>query len=149
MRAGFGIALSIAASLSYQTSPAEQSHRHISKMPARKSKPITFDPQAWPASWVLELIAQGNIHAFYISAVWKRCRAEALKEQHGECQLCAAKGKRVPATTVHHVHPLRQRPDLALSLLDERGRRQLLALCDSCHWHEHHEAAEQINQERW
>jgi 5-methylcytosine-specific restriction endonuclease McrA len=108
-----------------------------------------YDVHSWPACWILELIATGKLHAFYISPAWRKARAEVIAAQHGECQECAGKGKRVTASMVDHVKPLRERPDLALSMHDEHGKIQLRALCDSCHWHKHHKARPHINVERW
>ncbi len=48
--------------------------------------------------WIPQLIARNDLHAFYISKAWLHLRAEVLKEQHYECQLCKAKGLYVPAT---------------------------------------------------
>lgn len=50
---------------------------------------------------------------------------------------------------VHHVHPLRERPDLALSEYDERGQINLICLCESCHWERHHQRKQIEIPERW
>lgn len=118
-------------------------------MKKKQSGVPQYDVTAWPACWILDLIAADNLHAFYVSGPWRKVRAEVIRDQHGECQACATKGLRVPASMVDHVIPLRQRPDLALSKRDERGKIQLRALCDSCHWHKHHKAKPKINVERW
>lgn len=110
---------------------------------------MKYNPHSWPASWILSLIGSGCLHDFYISPQWRRVRDRVLREQHGECQDCAKRGRVVKATTVHHEHPLRQRPDLALSLVDERGKRQLTAICESCHWNRHHKKRAILTQERW
>ncbi len=115
----------------------------------RKNDTPQYDVTAWPACWILELIATNRLHAFYISGAWRKVRAEVIRDQHGECQACAAKGLRVAANMVDHIKPLRERPDLALSKRDEYGKLQLRALCDSCHWHKHHKAKTPINEERW
>lgn len=112
---------------------------------------LPYDPDSWPACWILKLIAEKNIHAFYDSRLWLKARAKAMEQQHHLCWDCAhqtpAKVNR--ATTVHHVHELRQRPDLALSQTDEEGRVNLVCLCASCHWKRHHKQPEPVTQERW
>lgn len=110
-----------------------------------------FNPDLWPASWILSLIAANDLHAFYTSGLWKALRLEVLKEQKGRCYDCARKS---PARIrrgvhVHHVNPVRLRPDLALSKFDEFGRVNLVCLCDSCHWDRHHERKQIRIPERW
>lgn len=94
--------------------------------------------------WIKELIVNNRVHEFYNSPLWKRKKKEILKGQHYECQRCKARGKYTPARTVHHKKYLRRRPDLALE--DDN----LEAICDSCHYDEHHkEKSGFINEERW
>ena len=99
-----------------------------------------YNPDSWPAVWVLQLIANGNLHSFYTSREWKRLRREVLKHQRRRCWDCAHKAPAVNTrgVTVHHVKPLRERPDLALSEYDEAGNINLVCLCASCHWDRHH-----------
>lgn len=115
-----------------------------------------YNPDVWPASWVLSLIAADNIHGFYISGEWKKIRAEVLRldkrgRPRARCYDCERKTPAEPtlADTVHHVKPLRERPDLALSLADEDGEAQLIPLCDSCHWNRHHQRKSVVIPERW
>lgn len=110
-----------------------------------------FNPDSWPASWILSLIAADTLHAFYVSRWWKDLQAEVLREQRHRCWDCARKSpaRVTKANTVHHVHPVRIRPDLALSKLDDAGRPQLIALCESCHWERHHERKSVRIPERW
>ena len=80
---------------------------------------------------------------FYGTDAWKRCRAAALRRDHGLCQRCLKEGRReifadgrtfpVLATMVHHKLHLEDRPDLALNL------DNLVSLCDACHEKEHPE----------
>ena len=58
---------------------------------------------------------------------WLRLRAQALRRDHYECQWCAAEGKVVPATTVHHILPADEQPDKAYDL------DNLVSLCRECH----------------
>ena len=52
----------------------------------------------------------------YKGARWLALRARALARDHHECQWCAAEGKVVPATTVHHILPAEQFPAQAYDL---------------------------------
>ena len=63
----------------------------------------------------------------YKCARWLNLRAQALARDHHECQWCAAEGKVVPATTVHHILPADQFPDKAYDL------DNLVSLCRECH----------------
>ena len=92
--------------------------------------------------WLIELIADGNVHPFYTSTEWRSVREKVLKAHHYECYLCRQKGKlstRGNSTplSIHHVKPLKRYPKLALSpyISDENGRRviQLMPLCHQCH----------------
>jgi 5-methylcytosine-specific restriction endonuclease McrA len=71
---------------------------------------------------------------FYTGRLWRRCRQLALHRDKYMCQDCKAKGKVVPATEVHHVIPLEDRPDLALELSNLR------CLCHDCHEKTKHKA---------
>ena len=87
-----------------------------------------------------KLIDEGKEHSFYQSTDWLRVRAKVLKLDRYECQACKVKGRYSPATHVHHVKHLKDRPDLALSIYDEdTGERQLVSLCFECHRAEHPE----------
>ena len=112
---------------------------------------LPYNPDSWPACWILQLIAEHNIHAFYNSTLWERKRAKVIKDQRGRCWDCMHKSpaKISRGTTVHHVHELRQRPDLALSEYDEQGQINLICLCPSCHWDRHHNRQAPVTEERW
>lgn len=92
---------------------------------------------------------------FYKSTEWKKLRAAVLRMDRNECQMCKAAGRYSRAVTVHHVHHLKDRPDLALSLKDEHGKRQLVSLCKHCHNKVHPEKFKEYNYkepltpERW
>lgn len=89
---------------------------------------------------VQRLIDAGKEHNFYLSSDWMQTRAKVLALDHHECQRCKARGRYSPATIVHHVKHLKDRPDLALSVYDEdTGERQLVSLCFECHRAEHPE----------
>lgn len=76
---------------------------------------------------------------FYHTAAWKRLREQALQRDGGMCQDCLERMKSGigikprRATMVHHIIPIEERPDLALSL------DNLRSLCDECHNREHPE----------
>lgn len=128
-----------------------------------------FNPDLWPASWILSLIAEDCVWKFYHSREWKRFRREILRTQPHRCYLCERKkparltplrmpwekptgpNDKRPVAIVHHVNEIRNRPDLALSELDERGRRNVIVICPSCHWDEHHKrnVLSQKIPERW
>ena len=102
-------------------------------------------------AWLRGLIASGNERLFYKTKEWRLMRREVLKLDKGECQRCKRQGKYEAASMVHHVIPLTERPDLALSIWHE-GKRQLLSLSDQCHEIEHHHRHEQkepLTPERW
>lgn len=111
-------------------------------------------PKIYTADEIRTLCAQDKEYTFYASAGWKRIRAEVLNLDHHECQRCREMGRYTPATTVHHIKHLKDRPDLAYSIYDGDDR-QLVSLCASCHDHEHPEKlrknakAEPLTPERW
>lgn len=128
-----------------------------------------YDPDSWPACWILSLIAQDNIHAFYTSKLWKRFKRKILTTRPCRCQLCEQKRPAIltplrrpwenktsptddrPVATVHHVNEVRRRPDLALSEYDETGCLNVVIVCPSCHWDEHHKRNDLMDKipERW
>lgn len=91
-------------------------------------------------SWVRELIAEGRLYRFYKSEEFQELRAQALRDHHNECAECAKRGKYRRAKVVHHVHEVRDRPDLALTRWvrepDGSITENLIPLCQ-----EHHEMA--------
>jgi 5-methylcytosine-specific restriction protein A len=97
---------------------------------------------------VLKLIEEGK---FYKSTIWEKKRLEILQRDNFECQICKEEGGFAPATTVHHILHLENRPDLALD--DDN----LLSVCAACHNREHPEKLRtpeaskrrQITPERW
>lgn len=108
------------------------------------------------------LVESGQEARFYWWPEWidpdprKGVRAAVLKLDNCECQICKARGRHSRGTIVHHVRHLRERPDLALSVVDpDTGERQLLTVCKACHEQEHPEAlrkaavAAPITPERW
>lgn len=86
-----------------------------------------------------KLIAEARPELFYSWPQWEETRSKVLALDHFECVKCKAKGKYTKAVLVHHVHHLTDRPDLALSIYDADGNRQLISLCRQCHELEHPE----------
>lgn len=86
------------------------------------------------------MIAAGTSDSFYDWPEWDRTRADVLRFDCGECQLCKARHRYRKAVIVHHVKHLRDRPDLALSVFDpDTAERQLVSLCRACHEEQHPE----------
>lgn len=104
---------------------------------------------------LLSLISEGREIIWYNEAAWQRIRAQVLKLDHYECQLCKANGRHRRAVIVHHVKHLKDRPDLALSIWDGK-ERQLVSVCRTCHEALHPERAllprsgkHPVTKERW
>ena len=97
---------------------------------------------------VKKLIADDG---FYKSSNWLHKRKQVLERDNYECQRCKSKGGFSPATCVHHIKHLKDRPDLALE------EDNLVGLCDACHNLEHPEKLltpsvnikSQLFPERW
>lgn len=90
--------------------------------------------------WVRHLFeTEGRATRFYLSAAWRKKRAEVLARNHYECRDCRAKSPAAytRADTVHHDRFLDKRPDLCLAdeWTDGRGvtHEQLIPLCHACH----------------
>ena len=105
---------------------------------------------------LVSLIAAGQEARFYDWPEWDAVRADVLRLDRGECQRCRLVRNRYRrAALVHHVKHLKDRPDLALSIWDDR-ERQLVSLCRACHEEEHPERQwrkvihkDYVTQERW
>lgn len=66
-------------------------------------------------------------NSFYKRKAWRVKRVNILKRDNYECRECARYGKRVDATTVHHIYPYQEYPQLALE------SDNLVSLCCKCH----------------
>lgn len=105
------------------------------------------------------LIAAGKEASFYDWPEWDSRRREVFALDRNECVLCRDRWHRVrQAQLVHHVRHLKDRPDLALSVVDpDTGERQLVSLCRACHedehperrWHRSGGTATCLAPERW
>lgn len=76
-------------------------------------------------NWEVE-IAKGNTDKFYNSTEWEILREKVLERDKRKCQFFLGKWndgvhfpdkiKIVDADTVHHIIPIKERPDLALDI---------------------------------
>lgn len=81
-----------------------------------------------------------DYEGFYLTKKWKMKRKAILKRDEYKCRECSRFGKVEEATTVHHVHPLKIRPELKL---DERN---LISLCEGCHEKMHNKFNEELSK---
>ena len=104
-----------------------------------------------------EKISADNVDSLYHWKDWEQLRAEVLRMDNHECQICKRKGRYRRADIVHHVKHLKDRPDLALSIWDGE-ERQLVSVCRQCHEDLHPErtvryrygkTVKPITEERW
>jgi 5-methylcytosine-specific restriction endonuclease McrA len=85
----------------------------------------------------------------YLTKEWQRLRKKVLAMDRHECMECKAKGYYTKANNVHHVHTIDERPDLAFSVHDERGERNLVSLCERCHKKIHERPRKLLSEEQW
>ena len=99
--------------------------------------------------WIRDLIDKGELWRFYKSKQWIRLKTRILEQNHYECYRCRQQGKvtrydtnadgnKKLISTVHHVHHVRDYPELALTeyVMDhETGQRELnlIPVCKPCH----------------
>ena len=69
----------------------------------------------------------GKHDPFYDSKAWREKRAHIKRRDRHLCQSCLKRKRVTVATTVHHVKPFKEFPDLAL--VDSN----LVSLCRDCH----------------
>ena len=106
---------------------------------------------------LVRLLKAGRENVWYNSEPWRSTRAAVLKADRYECQRCKERGRYSRAVLVHHVKHLRDRPDLALSIIDPAtGERQLVSVCKRCHEELHPESQRKffpkeppVTAERW
>ena len=92
------------------------------------------------AEWINELIADNRLSEFYTSRRWRKVRAISFEQYNYECQECKRNGKLTllahPGTEPragevkgigHHRKPLRQYPELALTVSN------IEPVCMNCH----------------
>lgn len=64
---------------------------------------------------------------FYNSKAWRKKRKRILDRDGWDCQHCKRYGRKVLATTVHHIKHLEEYPELAFV------NSNLISLCKACH----------------
>ncbi len=100
---------------------------------------------------LIQLIADGKEHEFYLWPEWRRepdgIRAQVLRLDKHECQVCKRRGRYSKAVIVHHIQHLKDRPELALSIYDG-DRRQLESVCKKCHEDYHPESQRQFTPKK-
>jgi 5-methylcytosine-specific restriction enzyme A len=81
----------------------------------------------------------------YKTTRWESKREKILKRDQYLCQECKRYGKRIPANTVHHMHPFRERPDLRLT------NWNLISFCTKCHGKMHNRETDELTPlgEQW
>lgn len=65
--------------------------------------------------------------SFYKSYAWRHKRERVLRRDGYLCCECRRYGRSTPATTVHHIEPLKDKPELRLE------GSNLISLCNKCH----------------
>ena len=107
---------------------------------------------------IRELIASGDMFAFYNDRYWRKLSKKIIREHHKECLMCKAEHRLTRATLVHHVMHLREHPELAYSRTytdaDGKGHIQLMPLCHDCHERIHNRGiyakrSGYTNEEKW
>ena len=76
----------------------------------------------------------------YKTKRWERKRAAVLRRDEYLCQECKRYGKTTQATTVHHIYPLEDYPELALV------GDNLISLCNACHERMHDRMTGEITE---
>lgn len=72
-----------------------------------------------------------EMNPFYLTKGWRNKREYILLRDKYLCQECKSKNKFTIATMVHHVKPLENFPELALT------DSNLISLCSMCHESHH------------
>ena len=72
-------------------------------------------------------IQNDQVDRFYWTREWRKIKKIRRVLDNNECQSCRALGLCSPAEMVHHIKPVREYPELALSL------ENLESECNACH----------------
>ena len=99
--------------------------------------------------WLTSLIESGCLDPFYTCSQWRKLSHKVAEKQKKICQKCKALGIVKKYKVVHHIHHVKEMPHLALSEYDDEGNLNLIALCEECHYTEHHKKTGYTNEERW
>lgn len=79
---------------------------------------------------------------FYHSREWQVVRRVVLQRDHYLCQVCKRAGRITPATTVHHITPVRVDYSKRLDLSN------LETICKACHNAEHRERTQSLKKKQ-
>ena len=80
------------------------------------------------ALWIIRLYGEdGRVTLNYKDKKWKNTRERTLRRDGYICRECLRFGKTVEATTVHHVKPAAQNPEL------KYDSKNLYSCCANCH----------------
>lgn len=79
---------------------------------------------------------------FYHSLEWQAVRQQVLDRDHYLCQVCKRAGRITPATTVHHIVPVRA--DYSRRL----DPSNLETICKACHNAEHNERGKSLHAKK-
>lgn len=83
-----------------------------------------------------------NNDAFYRSREWKTLRLRALERDHYLCVECKKRGIITPATTVHHIKPLR------IDIARAEDLNNLETVCRACHNKLHRERSKTLAKKK-
>lgn len=76
----------------------------------------------------------------YKSKRWKRKRENVLRRDDYKCKECIRYGRVTQASTVHHVKPAEDHPELAFD------NENLISLCHACHNKMHDRYTDELTQ---
>lgn len=80
--------------------------------------------------------------SFYHSKEWQVVRRQVLDRDHYLCQVCKRAGRITPASTVHHITPVR------VDYSKRLDPANLETICPACHNAEHRERAQSLKDKR-
>lgn len=80
--------------------------------------------------------------SFYHSPEWQAVRRQVLDRDHYLCQVCKRAGRVTPATTVHHITPVR------VDYSKRLDPANLETICKACHNAEHNERAMSLHDKQ-
>lgn len=77
----------------------------------------------------------------YETTKWRKKREKILRRDGYKCQLCYRYGKQTTATTVHHILPYGEAPNLGFEDYN------LISICKVCHGKMHDRTGEKLSKE--
>lgn len=83
-----------------------------------------------------------TFNKFYHSSEWQAVRRQVLDRDHYLCQVCKRAGRITPATTVHHITPVR------VDYSKRLDPANLETICKACHNAEHSERAKSLHDKQ-